>query len=134
MNCCFKPSCLNLTFLGYLICLLSPLSILAQTDPVPLPGRVATLAFFLDSVDTIEPQTLWLTNIITYRKSPEGKELDIPAVAASFGLNRRIQVNFSVPYVRSQYGTDFRINGIGDRFLSAKIRVVDPDSHGVGLA
>jgi hypothetical protein len=134
INGCFRLLRLNLAFLGYLICFLSPLSILAQTDPLPLPGRILTLAFFLDSVDIIEPQTLWLTNIITYRKSPDGKELDIPAFAASFGLDRRIQVDISVPYVRSQYGTDFRINGIGDRFLSAKILAVDPDSHGVGLA
>jgi hypothetical protein len=106
----------------------------AQDQPAPLPGRVATLAFFLDSVDTVETQTILVSNILTYRRSPDGKELDIPAVAVSYGLNRRVQVDFSVPYFRSEYGPDFRLNGMGDRFLSAKIRVLDPDSHKIGLA
>jgi len=98
---------------------------LAQDQPVLLPGRVATLAFFLDSVDTVEPQAILFSNIFTYRRAPDGKELDIPAVAVAYGLNRRVQVDFSVPYFRSDYGPDFRLSGIGDRFLSTKIRVLD---------
>ena len=107
---------------------------LAQDQAVLLPGRVATLAFFLDSVDTVEPQAILFSNIFTYRRAPDGKELDIPAVAVAYGLNRRVQVDFSVPYFRSDYGPDFRLSGIGDRFLSTKIRVLDPDSHKIGLA
>ncbi len=111
--------------------LLSP-ALFAQEQPVP--GRVATLAFFLDSVDTLEPGTVWFTNVFTYRKAPGGKEIDVPAVGISFGLTRRLQLDFSIPYFRAQYGTDFRMNGIGDKFLSAKLRVRDADSGGLGLA
>jgi hypothetical protein len=111
-----------------------PLSLAAQEGPLPIPGRVATLAFFLDSTDTLEPGTVWFTNVFTYRKAPGGKEIDEPAFAVSFGLARRVQVDFSIPYFRTEYGTDFRMNGIGDKFLSAKIRVRDADSGGLGIA
>ena len=113
---------------------LLPATLVAQEEPLPVPGRVATLAFFLDSTDTLEPGTVWFTNVFTYRKAPGGKEIDIPAFGVSFGLARRVQIDFSIPYFRTQYGSDFRMNGIGDKFLSAKIRVRDADSEGLGLA
>ena len=113
---------------------LLPATLVAQEEPLPVPGRVATLAFFLDSTDTLEPGTVWFTNVFTYRKAPGGKEIDIPAVGVSFGLARRVQIDFSIPYFRTQYGSDFRMNGIGDKFLSVKIRVHDADSGGLGLA
>ncbi|HEU0004597.1 MAG TPA: hypothetical protein VFS12_01285 [Terriglobia bacterium] len=111
-----------------------PLTLAAQEGPLPIPGRVATLAFFLDSTDTLEPGTLWFTTVATYRKAPGGKELDIPALSVSFGLARRVQVDFSIPYFRTEYGSDFRMTGIGDKFLSAKIRLRDADSGKLGLA
>jgi hypothetical protein len=92
------------------------------------------LAFFLDSTDTLEKGTIWFTNVFTYRRAPGGKEIDIPAVGVSFGLTRRVQIDFSIPYFRAKYGSDFRMNGIGDKFLSAKIRVRDADSGGLGIA
>jgi len=49
-------------------------------------------------------------------------------------LARRLQVDFSIPYFRAEYGSDFRLNGIGDQFLSAKIRLHDADSGKFGLA
>ena len=118
----------------YCFLILNPLTLFAQQQPPPLPGRVATLAFFLDSVDTIEPGVVWISNIFTYRKSPSGKELDVPALAVSYGLNRRLQVDFSIPYFRAEYGPDFQLNGMGDSFLSAKIRAIDSDSHPLGVA
>ena len=111
-----------------------PLSLAAQEGLLPIPGRVATLAFFLDSTDTLEQGTLWFTSVATYRRAPGGKELDIPAVGISFGLARRVQVDFSIPYFRTEYGSDFRMNGIGDKFLSAKFRVRDADSGKLGIA
>jgi hypothetical protein len=113
---------------------LLPSPLIAQEAPPPVPGRVATLAFFLDSTDTLEPGTIWLTNIFTYRKAPAGWELDIPALAASVGLTRRVQVDFSIPYFRTEYQSGFKMSGIGDKFLSVKVRVRDADSGGVGLA
>jgi hypothetical protein len=111
-----------------------PSTVSAQEEPLSVPGRVATLAFFLDSTDTLEPGTFWFTNVFTYRKAPSGKELDIPALSVGFGLARRVQIDFSIPYFRTEYGPDFRMSGIGDKFLSAKIRVRDADSGGLGLA
>jgi hypothetical protein len=122
-----------LTTVVCLACFL-PLTLAAQEEPLPIPGRVATLAFFLDSTDTLEPGTLWFTNVLTYRKAPGGKEIDVPAFGISFGLARRVQVDFSIPYFRTQYGSDFRMNGIGDKFLSAKFRVRNADSGGLGVA
>src|SRR4030095_16902555 len=100
-----------LTTVVCLACFL-PLTLAAQEESLPIPGRVATLAFFLDSTDTLEPGTLWFTNVLTYRKAPGGKEIDVPAFGISFGLARRVQVDFSIPYFRTQYGSDFRMNGI----------------------
>jgi len=126
------PSFLSL--MAFIAWVFWPSTLSAQEEPLPVPGRVATLAFFLDSTDTLEPGTVWFTNVFTYRKAPGGKEIDIPAVGVSFGLARRVQVDFSIPYFRTQYGSDFRMNGIGDQFLSAKVRVRDADSGGLGIA
>jgi hypothetical protein len=60
--------------------------------------------------------------------------LDIPAIGASIGLARRIQVDFSIPYFRTEYESGFRMSGLGDKFLSMKIRVRDAESGGIGLA
>lgn len=120
-------------FVAFLAWTFLPSTLMAQ-ETVPVPGRVATLAFFLDSTDTLEPGTVWFTNVFTYRRAPGGKEIDIPAFSVGFGLTRRVQIDFSIPYFRTQYGSDFRMNGIGDKFLSAKFRVRDADSGGLGLA
>jgi hypothetical protein len=123
-----------ISLMALLAAALLPDTLMAQVEPQPVPGRVATLAFFLDSTDTLERGTVWFTNVVTYRKAPGGKELDIPALSVSFGLARRVQVDFSIPYFRAEYGSDFRMNGIGDKFLSAKIRLRDADSGKLGVA
>jgi hypothetical protein len=123
-----------LSLMAFIASAFWPSTLSAQEEPLPVPGRVATLAFFLDSTDTLEPGTVWFTNVFTYRKAPGGKEIDIPAVGVSFGLARRVQIDFSIPYFRTRYGSDFRMNGIGDKFLSAKIRIRDADSGKFGVA
>ncbi|MEW5977605.1 MAG: hypothetical protein AB1898_17565 [Acidobacteriota bacterium] len=100
----------------------------------PVPGSISTLAFFLDSTDTLEPHAVWISNILTYRQAQDGKEIDLPALAVSYGIHSEIQVSFSIPYFRSKYGSDFRINGIGDKFLSVKFQALNADRRPIGLA
>jgi hypothetical protein len=107
---------------------------LSQQSTVTSPVRVASLAFFLDSTDTIEQRSISLGTTFTRRQSPTGEELDIPALSISYGLLRQIQVDFSIPYFKAEYGPDFQLDGIGDSFLSAKFRVLDADSRPLGLA
>jgi hypothetical protein len=112
----------------------SPLVCLSQQSTVTSPVRVASLAFFLDSTDTVERQTISLGTTFTRRQSPTGEELDIPALSLSYGLLRQIQVDFSIPYFKAEYGPDFQLDGIGDSYVSAKIRVLDADTKPLGLA
>lgn len=100
----------------------------------PLPGKIATLAFFLDSIDTLTPNTLWISSVVSYRRSPSGKEWELPSLAVSFPIHTRVQMSFSVPYFRSQYIPDFQMNGIGDSFLSAKIIILNPEKSRIGIA
>jgi len=117
-----------------LLWLVSPLVCLSQQSTVTSPGRVASLAFFLDSTDTVEQGSMWVGTTFTRRQTPTGEELDIPALTLSYGLLRQIQLDFSIPYFKAQYGPDFQLDGIGDGFLSAKFRVLDADSKPLGLA
>ena len=106
----------------------------SQNEPNPLKGRVATLAFFLETTDTLEPHTVWIGTGLTYRRSPDGRERDIPTLFLSYGVHRRVEIDFSIPYFFSEYDPKFQMNGIGDRFLSAKIQLLNPDNHWIGLA
>jgi len=120
--------------IGCLFWLPSPLICLGQQSTVTSPVRVASLAFFLDSTDTVEQQTISLGTTFTRRQSPTGEELDIPALSLSYGLLRQVQLDFSIPYFRAEYGPDFQLDGIGDSYLSAKFRVLDADTKPLGLA
>src|SRR3990170_2646510 len=91
-----------------LLWLISPLISLGQQTTGSSPGLVGTLAFFLDSADTIEPGSVWIGTVFTARKSPTGKELDVPALSLSYGLHRKIQLDFSIPYFEADYGPDFQ--------------------------
>lgn len=106
----------------------------SQNEPPPLKGRVATLAFFLETTDTLEPYTVWIGTGLSYRRSPDGRERDIPSLFLSYGVHRRVEIDFSIPYFFSEYDPNFQMNGIGDRFLSAKIQLLNPDTHWIGIA
>ncbi len=106
----------------------------ASSDVLPLQGKIATLAFFLDSVDTLGPNTLQISTVVSYRRSPSGKEWESPAMAATYTIHPRVQVSFSIPYFRSQYVPNYKKDGIGDSFLSAKILLLDPDKSRLGIA
>ena len=125
--CKLFPMCFSFWLTSSWICL-------SQQSTVTSPVRVASLAFFLDSTDTIERRSISLGTTFTRRQSPTGEELDIPALSISYGLLRQIQVDFSIPYFKAEYGPDFRLDGIGDSYLSAKFRILDADSRPLGLA
>ncbi len=106
----------------------------SQNESQSLRGRVATLAFFLETADVIEPHTACIGTGLSFRRSPDGQERDLPTLTVSYGVHRRVEVDFSIPYFYSQYDPKFQMTGIGDRFLSSKIQLLNPDSHRIGLA
>jgi hypothetical protein len=105
-----------------------------SAQDTPVSPKLALLAFFLDSTETQEAGTGLLGVTISQRQTRDGKEWEVPAVSYTYGLTRRVDVSLSVPYTRSDYGEDYRISGIGDCFLSLKLRVRDAEGTRLGVA
>lgn len=103
---------------------------------VPSGAGIRNFGAWLDDASLLEPGTAWTSMSLGFWKTPFVNEIDVPMVDGGFGLNRRMQVGFSVPvyHVNEPGGPVTR--GLGDLYMSAKIQLRDPASstNGVGFA
>jgi hypothetical protein len=102
-------------------------------------GRTAlpigvVLASGLDDADTLEPGRVNIGFSVGRWSSLDGGQSDVPAVELSAGVVRGVQVSASVPYARAAYSDGFRSAGLGDSYFVAKVRLIDPAKHAIGLA
>jgi hypothetical protein len=102
-------------------------------------GRTAlpigvVLASGLDDADTLEPGRVSIGVSVGRWSSLDGGQSDVPAADVSVGVARGVQVSASVPYSRAGYSDGFRSAGLGDSYFVAKIRLIDPEKHAIGLA
>lgn len=120
---------------GLVVALLGSAPAVAQAPASPgSEGQVAVLAFFLDSIHTQPMTTGQLGITASRRRSPDGTEWMIPALHLVYGVTERLDFSFSVPYSRGTYGESFRVHGLGDRYISAKLRLRDATDGQLGVA
>jgi hypothetical protein len=94
----------------------------------------AVLASWLDDADTLEPGRVSMGFSVGRWSALDGGESDAPAADVSVGLVRGVQLSASLPYSRAGYSDGFRSSGLGDSYFVAKVRLIDPGQHAVGLA
>jgi hypothetical protein len=102
-------------------------------------GRTAlpigvVLASGLDDADTLEPGRVNIGFSVGRWSSLDGGQSDVPAADFSVGVARGVQFSASVPYSRAAYSDGFRSAGLGDSYFVAKVRLIDPGKHAIGLA
>jgi hypothetical protein len=92
------------------------------------------LASGLDDPDTLEPGRVNVGLSIGRWSSLDGGQTDGPAADFSVGLVPGVQFSASVPYSRAGYSDGFRSAGLGDSYFVAKVRLIDPGTHAIGVA
>ena len=103
---------------------------------VPSGAGIRNFGAWLDDASLLEPGMGWTSVSFGFWKTPLVNEVDVPMVDGGFGLNRRMQVGFSLPFYHVNEPGGPITRGVGDLYLSAKIQLRDPASsaHGVGFA
>jgi hypothetical protein len=103
---------------------------------MPSGTGVRNFGAWLDDASLLPPGMGWATVSFGYWRTPLAREIDVPTIDGGFGLNRRVQVGFSVPYYHVGEPGGPMTRGLGDLYFNAKIQLRDPASHksGVGFA
>ena len=71
---------------------------------------------------------------IRYWKTPDYREFDLPSLDWAVGLSPRVQFGFSVPFYHAGVPGGPVARGFGDMYLTTKVQLRDPSTHGVGFA
>ncbi len=103
---------------------------------IPSGTGARNFGAWLDDASLLPPGMGWTTISFGYWRTPLAREIDVPTIDGGFGLTRRVQVGFSVPYYHVGEPGGPLTRGLGDLYLNAKIQLRDPASHenGVGFA
>lgn len=95
---------------------------------------VVVLASWLDDADTLEPGQVVVGVSVGRWSALDGGQTDGPATDVSVGILHGVQLSASLPYSRAAYSDGFRSAGLGDAYFVAKVRLIDPAKHAIGLA
>jgi hypothetical protein len=99
-----------------------------------LPISGIALAAWLDDADTLDPGNTNVGVSVGRWTSLDGGETDAPAADVAVGILRGVQLSASLPYYRARYADGFSASGLGDSYFVAKLRLVDPGEHAIGVA
>ena len=119
----------------------APTSASSSADPdaplfLPSGAGIRNFGAWLDDASLLAPGAGWTSVSIGFWKTPLLREVDVPVVDGGFGVNRRVQVGFSVPFYHVNEPGAPASRGLGDLYLNAKIQLRDPERspRGVGFA
>lgn len=105
----------------------------APSAPTPSPAT-ASLNTWIDDATLIGPGTAWVALSAGEWNSPAGRAIEAPVGAFVAGLAPRVSVGGSLPVETFRDATGATASGVGDVSLFAKLGVVDPAAHVVGVA
>ena len=91
---------------------------------------IRTFGSWLDDAAVMEPGQGSVSVAFTYWRTPAYREIDVPVMDAGFGVTRRVQFNFSVPYYHASEPGGPVARGLGDLYLSAEVQLRDPNEKG----
>ena len=100
---------------------------------LPSGAGIRNFGAWLDDASLLPAGAGWTSVSFGYWKTPLVREIDVPMVDGGFGVNRRMQLGFSVPvyHVHEPGGPTSR--GLGDLYLNAKIQLRNPETSGNGV-
>ena len=103
---------------------------------LPSGSGIRNFGAWLDDASLLPAGAGWASVSFGYWKTPLLREIDVPMVDGGFGVNRRLQVGFSVPVYHVHEPGGPMSRGLGDLYLNAKIQLRNPESstNGVGFA
>jgi hypothetical protein len=94
----------------------------------------AVLASWLDDAETLDPGRVSIGLSVGRWSALDGGESDAPAFDVTAGLVRGVQLSASLPYYRAAYADGFQSSGLGDSYFVAKVRLIDPRTHPIGVS
>ncbi|HXB56667.1 MAG TPA: hypothetical protein VN461_18000 [Vicinamibacteria bacterium] len=98
------------------------------------PTSAVILAAWLDDAETLAPGAATIGLSIGRAESLDGGETDAPVVNAAVGVSSRLQLSVSLPFYWASYNDGYNASGLGNTYVAAKVKLVDPNQHAVGLA
>jgi hypothetical protein len=101
---------------------------------LPVASGTLTLPTWLDDAETLDPGSVIAELSAGRWTSLDGGETDAPVFDLALGVAPLVQVNVSLSYYRASYSDGYRAQGLGDTYLSAKVQLLDPSEHRVGIA
>ena len=105
----------------------------APSAPTPSPAT-ASFTSWIDDATLLAPRTVWLAFSAGEWNSPAGRAIEAPVTAVVAGVAPRLGVGAALPIDTFRDTTGATTTGVGDVSLFAKIGVVDPSEHTVGVA
>ena len=101
--------------------------------PTPSPAT-ASFTSWIDDATLLGPGTAWVALSAGEWNSPAGRAIEAPVIAAIAGIAPHLGVGAGLPVDTFRDTTGATSTGVGDVSMFAKIGVVDPSSHAVGVA
>jgi hypothetical protein len=94
----------------------------------PAAIGVRNFGAWLDDASVMAPGSGSLTLSVAYWRTPAYREFDVPVVDGGFGLSRRVQLGFSIPYYHASEPGGPIARGVGDLYFNTKIQLREPSS------
>ena len=94
----------------------------------PVGVGVRNFGAWLDDASVVTPGSGSLTLSVAYWRTPAYREFDVPVVDGGFGLARRVQFGFSIPYYHANEPGGPVARGVGDLYFNTKIQLREPSS------
>lgn len=106
-----------------------------ETPSAPTPSP-ATASFntWIDDATLLDPRTTWIAFSVGEWNSPAGRAIILPSAAVIAGVAPRLGVGAALPVETFRDSTGTTSTSVGDISLFAKVGLVDPAAHAVGLA
>lgn len=101
--------------------------------PTPSPAT-ASFTSWIDDATLLDPKTVWVAFSAGEWNSPAGRAIEAPVTAVVAGVAPHVGVGAGVPVDTFRDNTGATSTGLGDVSLFAKVGVIDPASHTVGIA
>jgi hypothetical protein len=108
---------------------------------LPLPpiggggtSNALVLASWLDDADTLPLGNASVGVTFGRAEALDGAETDAPVFDSAVGLGHGAQLAVTLPYYHAQYNDGFESSGRGSTYLALKLKLVDANTHAVGLA
>ncbi len=126
------PRVFRVALVGLFWTALTPAPAMAQTSTAAAAS--VTFGAWLDDASTLMRGMTNASVSVGRWSGLNGGETDGPVFDISTGVTSRLQLGASLPFYHARYTDGFTASGLGDTYLTAKYKVVNPDDKGWGVS